>query len=166
MATFRINSADLAKELQARAKGARRVVQLAAKKAAMAGRTHLIRQIDEEDKVYQGQFKNAWSIRKTSRGYDLVNSAPHAGIVERGARPHSVSMEGRADIERWCQLRLGATEEEAKSITQSIIEKLGRVGQKGTFIVERSLGKLGAIWQDQIQRDLTTFANRSVGHEP
>jgi hypothetical protein len=32
---------------------------------------------------------------------EVVGDAPHTGIIERGARPHSVSAEGRARIREW-----------------------------------------------------------------
>jgi hypothetical protein len=63
----------------------------------------------------QGQLRASWHVKKGSerrpmarwlRAKDaelaeLRNDAPHAGIVELGARPHRVSQEGIQSIARW-----------------------------------------------------------------
>lgn len=58
----------------------------------------------------QGQLKASWHVRPgiptaIQRGTailaELLNDAPHAGIVERGARPHPVSPEGWMAIYDW-----------------------------------------------------------------
>lgn len=58
-----------------------------------------------------GQMKNAWAIFPWGElGWRLDNSAPHAGIVEGGARPHPVSREGVEAIREWVSkiLQLGS----------------------------------------------------------
>lgn len=56
--------------------------------------------------VDRGMMKNAWQLhsRWLAQGlveYMVQNSAPYAGIIERGARPHPVSAEGWMAIFRW-----------------------------------------------------------------
>lgn len=52
--------------------------------------------------VYDGAFRAAWTVLKDPSGMAQVsNSAPHAGIIEAGARPHGVNAEGREAIREW-----------------------------------------------------------------
>lgn len=54
------------------------------------GMAHMVRQTP----VDQGILKNAWKVIVASDGGSaLINDAPHAGIVERGARPHMPPLE-------------------------------------------------------------------------
>lgn len=54
------------------------------------GKSHLVRQTP----VDQGILKNAWKVIVADGGMPaLLNDAPHAGIVERGARPHMPPLE-------------------------------------------------------------------------
>lgn len=56
--------------------------------------------------VDQGILKNAWKIVASEGGMPaLVNDAPHAGIVERGARPHMPPLE---PILEWVKRHLRA----------------------------------------------------------
>lgn len=47
--------------------------------------------------VDTGVMKNAWAATK----HGIENSAPYAGIIERGARPHTVNREGVEAIRDW-----------------------------------------------------------------
>ncbi len=52
---------------------------------------------------YMGQFMNSWHV-PTRRDRNLVtvrNDAPHAGIIEAGARPHGVNGAGRIALLEW-----------------------------------------------------------------
>lgn len=69
---------------------------------AARGRTRLVRATP----VDLGQMKNAWREKDTGDGVDVVNDAPHAGIVERGARPHAVSEEGIQALAEWARRNL------------------------------------------------------------
>jgi len=52
--------------------------------------------------VDRGMFKNAWQRHHNGQGgWEVQNTAPYAGIMERGARPHAVSAEGWMSIFRW-----------------------------------------------------------------
>lgn len=49
----------------------------------------------------QGQLRASWKVVIRDGAAELINDAPHAGIVEMGARPHKVSAEGWAAIYEW-----------------------------------------------------------------
>ncbi len=101
---------------------------------------------------YLGEMANSWSDREMSSGAQLHNDAPHAGVVERGARPHGVNAEGREAIEVWFMRQRGLTEIEAKAAAAGYIEKLKREGQEGLFIVEKALDELKKLAQVEIER--------------
>jgi hypothetical protein len=72
--------------------------------AAQRGRSVLVK----ASPVDQGQFKNAWEVQKDEAGARIENLAPHAGIVERGARPHKVSAAGVEALRAWVKRNLSA----------------------------------------------------------
>lgn len=74
------------------------------RRGAQRGRTLLV----HESPVDTGQFKNAWKVRDLNSAPQIHNDAPHAGIIERGARPHPVSREGVDAIRAWVKRVLGA----------------------------------------------------------
>lgn len=148
-------------------------VVVALERAARKGKAHMVKQTP----VDQGQLRNSWKVRGTL----LMNDAPHAGIIERGARPHPVSREGVEAITRWVQRKLGIDaggrlrdvrgrfvktskaarrqlKAEAQRAVWGIVNKLKREGQKPTWFVRSQL------------RTLTTFAaqefNRIISQPP
>lgn len=49
----------------------------------------------------QGMLKNSWAVREWGNSLEVQNSAPYAGIIEAGARPHPVSLAGQMAIYWW-----------------------------------------------------------------
>ena len=151
------------------------------RRGAQRGRTLLV----HESPVDTGQFKNAWKVRDTSgvgSAPQIHNDAPHAGIIERGARPHPVNREGVEAIRAWVKRVLGAelrmnmraqsskgrvkkadVEAQIDSITWAIITKLKREGQVGKFIVEQNLEKLARFAREEVERTLAAVFNRPAG---
>lgn len=65
---------------------------------AQRGRTFLVR----KSPVDTGQYKNSWVVKDQGRnGATVENDAPHAGIIEGGARPHGVNREGIEALTKW-----------------------------------------------------------------
>lgn len=98
--------------------------------------------------VYLGEMRNSYQDSDTR----IRNDAPHAGVVERGARPHGVSAEGRAEIEQWFMRQRGLDEKRAKAAAWGYIQKLKVEGQEGEFIVEKALDELRGLAQQEIER--------------
>jgi hypothetical protein len=77
----------------------------AMKRAAQRGRSYLVKRTP----VDQGQLKASWKTQVTATGEggdiaaSIINGAPHAAIVEEGARPHPVSNEGFYAIFLWAK---------------------------------------------------------------
>lgn len=122
----------------------------------------------------------AWEVTKQSRNYIVHNTAPYAGIVERGARPHNVNREGVDAIRKWViakgiiaiskPLPVGVhgpvrapralTRKQAEgkyapmveSVVWAIVGKIKKEGQKPTWFVRDSLPKLNNILADEVSR--------------
>lgn len=149
--------------------------------------------------VYLGQMRAGWAVRRVPGGAEMYNDAPHAGIVEEGARPHKVSKEGREAIKRWVLKKLGASlssianqeatarfrkltkgagrgrvgdavrtfakdmrqeaakssiERQADAITWGIVEKLRAEGQKGLFVLKKSMPEIEKYIGQEVDRAL------------
>lgn len=135
-------------------------------RAAQRGKAHMVKKTPTD----QGQLRTSWK----ARGRLLTNDAPHAGIVEMGARPHPVSRAGVEAIKRWAQRNLGlgkvrdtkgrfvkttkATrdylEQEAWGVAWAIAAKIRREGQKPTFFIRSQLGELTKIAKQEVERVL------------
>lgn len=106
---------------------------------------------------------------------ELVNDAPHVVIVEVGARPHTVSPEGWLAIYEWVRRHhrggkmggggrmrprrsafVGLTpfrgdDPVISSITNAIVRKIKREGQKPTFFVREALPDLRAVMGRELE---------------
>ncbi len=130
-----------------------------------------------------GHLKNAWEVEMVGNDVHLVNRAPHAGIMERGARPHKVSVEGQEQIRQWIRkilktrvasvarqrkayggedrgfgkLRQNVKQNEAdyiEEILQGILWKIRTKGQEGRYIVKGSIPELQKYAQEEVERQL------------
>lgn len=126
-----------------------------------------------------GQLRASWKVKAHDMVAELLNDAPHAGIVELGARPHKVNAEGWQAIYEWVrrhpdlygqsrprkkvsastaqQAALGpfkGLDPEITSITWAIVKKIERFGQKPTFFVLNSLDLLQQALVKEVERQL------------
>lgn len=149
---IRISPKDLVPELRARTKQIPKTIAQGMLAGAHRGRTFLVRRTP----VDVGQMKNSWRVKPVLGGrrrtVELVNDAPHAGVIEAGARPHKVNAEGRAALERWAMRQLGVDENTAKAVAQGTIRKLERHGQKGHFIVRDNMDRLQKMVKQEVDK--------------
>lgn len=114
MATYRITPGQLPGALRGAARRSRSAVDRGVRRAAQKGKARLIQATNEKKIPYLGQYKNSFHIHTRAGKWQggrealeagtlarLYNDAPHAGIVELGARPHPVSEEGIQAIAEW-----------------------------------------------------------------
>ena len=101
-----LNVHDVGEAVRMSDAAVRRALAVGAERGAERGRSFIVRQTP----VDQGQLKASWrvlprlsaAVKAGSQVLaELMNDAPHAGIVERGARRHSVSPEGWMAIYDW-----------------------------------------------------------------
>src|SRR5688572_14944618 len=88
--------------------------------------------------VDRGAYKAAWEVVKLLNGYETTNTAPYAGVIERGIRPGAKFGRAAVDaIKGWVirkglvgrkprkgSARLASYEAEAESIAWAIVKKL------------------------------------------
>lgn len=182
MATVKVAPGQLGAILRAQAKGMPDAVRAGLSIAAQRGRTHLT----SKSPVYTGVLKNAWEAKSHLGGGNVVatveNSAPYAGIIERGARPHWTSPEGIEALRRWVQLKIPvatiargkragkrrtATAAEARPggkhaaeidrIVHAIVAHWAKVGRKGKFTVRDALPLLGRWASQEVAEQLRRF---------
>jgi hypothetical protein len=182
MTTIALTPAQLTARLKQDAERYPAVVRLGLKRGAHRGRALLA----HESPTDTGQLKNAWKVTENplpgaGGAPSIRNDAPHAGIIERGARPHPVSREGVEAIKAWVRRVLGAQiktkmrggsprgrvsrdafEAQVESVTWAIVTKLGKEGQKGKFIVEQNLETLARFAREEVERVLAAHLNRPV----
>jgi len=111
-----------------------------------------------------GQMRNSWRVvvTKDNQNIILINDAPHAGIIEEGARPHNVNFEGRLAIERWAMRQLGVDRKIAAAVTEGIVNKLQRHGQKGHYIVRDALPTMRLLAKKEVERRLKVQAKKRM----
>lgn len=153
--SIKIKPDELAPELRKRFSQIPKTINKGLRKGAMRGRTHLVKQTP----VDLGQMKNSWRVS----GTDIINDAPHAGIIEGGARPHKVNAAGIAALAGWARRKLGITnEKEAKGVAFAIAKKLEKEGQKGHFIVRDSMNRLRDFAVSEVVKEIRKQANRKA----
>lgn len=101
----------------------------ATRKAAHGAKAILVKRSPKD----LGQLKASWRVGKSGGGGDTVevfNDAPHAGIVEHGARPHPVSAEGRKAIREWVIRHFGFPGSKKRGTRRLVGENQVTVGCK------------------------------------
>jgi hypothetical protein len=104
-----------------------------------------------------GAFANmrqSWEVNRSpdARGFILENTAPYAGVIERGARPHGVSPEGIDSIRHWAIRKLGMDALDAENLAWGVAKKLKAEGQPGTYFVRDSIPELAKFLSEEVNR--------------
>jgi hypothetical protein len=163
MATERIDITKLGPATRHRnamvVEGLRRGLRMGAR----GGRAVLVRRTPKD----RGQLKAGWRSKTFPEGKREVarvtNDAPYAGVVELGARPHQVSLEGRVAIAGWVRRHFPQlSDAEAWSFAHNIAAKLAAEGQAPTYFVRNSLPDLTGLRNMEINRALTDVAKKST----
>ena len=174
MSVKRVSANRVGPEMRAALKKVRTGIAMGTQRAALRGRAHMVRATP----VDQGELRASWFVDATpgSRGVmtELNNKAPHAGIVEHGARPHPVSREGWESIYEWARRHFTGSGERDKDgrdkkltgITWAIVKKIKTEGQKPTYFIKNELDTLGSFAAQEIQRVLAEIAARDSRPTP
>lgn len=163
---IKISSRGLNAELKARQRKTTEMLSRGIRRSVMRSVT-LLQRITPVDR---GMMKNAWRSRGGAPSksgvaqFEIVNDAPYAGIVERGARPHNVNREGIEAITLWVTRHFpGAESKEIQKIVWAIVYKLKTKGQKPTFFVRDSLDQLNAILKENVEKYIRGASQRLAG---
>lgn len=107
---IRLTPEQLSKTLRSHEKTLPKAIADGITKSAHRSRTVLVR----KSPVDLGQYKNSWRVTGTGAASAIVNDAPHAGIIEKGARPHGVNRAGIEALTAWALRKLVSGEMASK----------------------------------------------------
>lgn len=194
MASFRIRPNEVAGVLKHTDINTRTAVLQGCWLSAVRARTLLVR----KSKVIahdRGVYANAWTVVPavfggmkakrwgSQRGVVQVqNRTPYAGIIELGARPHPVSLDGQRYIREWVRRnikdivwsapgRSGGSiatdvkdkkEKEIDQITKAIVWKLQREGQEGKYVVSKEIVKIERFTAAMVNDRIIRLAQRKA----
>jgi phage gpG-like protein len=150
--TFHIDAGGLGQALKAHGEKGQKLMKIAAIAAARKFKALLVNRTDDLGITDRGSLKNSWKAEKTEDGAIVFSDCPYAGIIELGARPHAVSIEGQQAIADWAVRKLGVDEKEAKSVAFLICRKIAREGQKPKYLVAGVLPKAQIYFREEIAR--------------
>lgn len=166
----------LPRALRGEAARTRQAIKIGAHAAAQRFKARLVARTDELGITDRGILKNSWRAsagggRDTAGRFMAANGvlaqvysdAPHAGVVELGARPHAVSAEGLEAIKQWAMRKLGLDEKQAEAAAHGIAKKLALVGQKPRYLVRDVLPDARRYLAEEISRVMTSSPPRSGG---
>lgn len=155
MGAVTIKPQDLAGALRQEGERIRAALPMAAYAASLHFAAYLADQIDERGITDRGILKNSiQAIRNADGSATTVITAPHAGMVELGARPHPVGPEARRAIKEWAMRKLGLDEEAAERASWGIGHKIETEGQKPTYVVRDSMPAAGRFFGEELVRIL------------
>ncbi len=140
-------------ELKRHAKILPEVLERGLVRAARRGAAHMPGQTPTD----MGQARNSWHVVEGPGGIGLENNAPHAAIIELGARPHRVNAEGKQAIAEWAMRKLGLDEKAAKSFSFALAKKIEKEGQAPTYFVRAELEKLASFIGPEVEAELDKF---------
>lgn len=158
-----IDIGKLPRELAAREKAIKSAIARGIRNGIRRGRTLLVQRTPVDTGLLKASWRDSGVRIEPGGGLmaELWNDAPHAGIVEEGARPHSVSAAGRQAIYEWARRHFpGAGDRAWKSITWAICKRLRERGQPGKFFIRDSRVELARLMVDEIIYSVSKVANR------
>lgn len=188
-AVIRTTPKQLGRLLKKRNEATLAAIAKGALRGAHRGRAVVVK----ETPVDQGELKAGWKVhpgdRNVLRGKrtlrsaifgirlaNLDNHAPHGGIVELGARPHSISEEGMEALTDWVlrhirfRLRRKARSDtrskgdrrlaQAREIANRIAFKIRKYGQEPTYFVKGCLPLLHGFVEAEVERAIERVASR------
>ena len=142
MSTFVIRTEELSKVLKKEGAKIARCVQIALKIAAERWRKYLVNRVDDLGIADTGGYQEGFQVSVLGGRVVVRNTHPAAGVIELGAAPHPVSIEGQEMIRGWCVRKLGLSEKEARNAAFLICRKIREFGQEPKYVVRDSLPQL------------------------
>ncbi len=188
MGQVMVTARQLAGALRAEERGIRRAVDKGVHRAALRGKDTLRAAADQKGIKYRGRYKASFVVDRMSNGtLVLHNFSPLAGVMEIGARPHTVSEGGIRAIMEWAKRTIGAggkvkqqrkhgpltplasqrlkaaldeREGMARAVAESIAREIQAHGQQGRFVFRDALGVLTRQVVEEVNRALEEHSQR------
>jgi hypothetical protein len=158
--------AKLAAVIKADAKGIRaQAIDEGLRYGTLRGRAFLV----GRSPVDLGMLKNAWDVvttlEKGDKAYSLDNTAPYAGVVERGIQPGANISGAFRSLVGWIERKGLAPKgsKEAESFAWAIIKKVQREGRKGQWFVKKSMPDLARLLTECINTAVTKYFRAGGG---
>lgn len=185
----KIKPGGLAAQIRATGKAGRKALQRASWRASLRS----VGVLKSKTPVDEGVARAAWAAKRYPGGLVYIeNSAPHIGILLKGARPHAVNAEGVAAIREWVirkglvqllqplkkghqgpqrvrKLSRGQAEGEfaylVDEIVWAIVNKLKKYGYKGHDFVEEAMPQMVAYLDIEVAMELAKVVQNPNGGE-
>lgn len=148
MAVYEVSARDLARKFREVEATRSDKLVVAIRRAAAAGAEALA---SVAPVGVTGQFKAKLRAIETTGGAILMNDAPHAGVLELGARPHWIGKRGMQALYEWFFYKLRLSPAEAMRAAYAYRAKVARVGQRPTFFFRKRLPVLRRILGVEIE---------------
>lgn len=156
-----ISIGDLPGELQRREKAIRAAIGRGIRNGVRRGRVLLVHRTPKDTGLLKASWRDTTARSLDTVVTEIFNTAPYAGIVEEGARPHGVSPEGRQALMDWAVRHFpGRALKDLEGIVWAICAKLKREGQQPTYFVRNSRVELARLLVDEIVRALSKVADQ------
>jgi len=173
-----ITAGQLPGALKRRERAVLTAIARGARRGAFRGKAMLVKATP----VDQGEMRAAWKVRSFAflrEMAEIDNDAPHAGVVEMGARPHKVSREGIEALTAWVwrhRKSLGlvtasgrarggeAAKAKARSIAWAIAKKIEKRGQRPTYFIRNLLPDIGRVAGIEIDAAINRLSNQRSPH--
>ena len=163
MANERIDIAQLGAATQSRNRLVAEGIRRGIRNGARGGRAVMVIRSPKD----RGLLKAGWRARMFPGGKKEIarvsNDAPYAGVIELGARPHQISLEGRVAIAGWVRRNFPQmNQKEAASFAQNIANKIAAKGQEPTYFTRDALPDLTNLRNNEVIRALTEVSKKST----
>lgn len=121
----------------------------------------------------RGFYRRAWSVIPTRDGARLINTSPHAAIVEHGSRPHWAP---RAPVRDWVvrKLMVGMTAArswntlERRARTSRAARQQAQIAQAITTVILRNIARRGTKGRGVLTEawpDIQRFVRKAITEE-
>lgn len=121
-----------------------------------------LRKVSKDSPVDRGEYKHGWSVRRALGNHPhLANDAPHAGIIELGARPHWAPF---APLYEWAQRKaadIGIAPPDVYGFAKAVQAKIAAEGQAPKFIMRNRLDDATRYLRLAIERRAATWQGHS-----
>jgi hypothetical protein len=172
---IRVRPGELSARIQAHRTAARRAFF----EAAIESATRTIPRVRAASPVDQGEYKNSWQVVPVNPAgkpalVELRNDAPHAGVIELGARPFFPPIGPLID---WVERKFGdlkgqvsfggrstlsaAERSEAYGIARAIQRKIGERGLPALRVLGKQLPFMRRTMRKAYERRIATMGRRS-----
>ena len=105
--------------------------------------------------VDTGQYANSWDVTLTEQSAILGNFAPHASVIERGARPFKPPI---GPLLAWAKRVLGSSAQPPKydsevwGLAIGVQKKIEKEGMQPKNVLEKALPKIIANIKEEFEK--------------